>query len=61
MAKAKRIAINIFIVFHLSLIVCWAVPLNTRLFSIAKPVIAPYMTWSGLAQGWNCLRQIHYR
>ncbi len=53
MSKVKRIALNIFIVFHLSLIVCWAVPVNTRLFLVARPVIAPYMQWSGLAQGWN--------
>jgi hypothetical protein len=53
MSKVKRIAINTFIVFHLSLIVCWAVPVNTRLFLVARPVIAPYMQWSGLAQGWN--------
>lgn len=49
----KRIAINIFIIFHLTTIFCWAVPLNTRLFAIVKPTIAPYMGWSGLAQGWN--------
>ena len=53
MSKVKRIALNIFIVFHLSLIVCWAVPVNRRLFLVARPVIAAYMRWSGLAQGWN--------
>jgi len=49
----KRIAINIFLVFHLTIICCWAIPLNTRLVTVVRPVIAPYMIWSGLAQGWN--------
>jgi hypothetical protein len=49
----KRIAINIFLVFHLATIFCWAIPLNTRLVTSTKPLIAPYMIWSGLAQGWN--------
>jgi hypothetical protein len=49
----KRIAINIFLVFHLTTIFCWAIPLNTRLITSTRPVIATYMTWSGLAQGWN--------
>ena len=49
----KRIAINIFLVFHLAMIFCWAIPLNSRLVTGTRPIIAPYMTWSGLAQGWN--------
>ena len=49
----KRIAINIFLVFNLATIICWAVPLNTWLVIGLRPLIAPYMTWSGLAQGWN--------
>jgi hypothetical protein len=49
----KRIIINLFLIFHLTTILCWAVPLNTRLVYNMKPLIAPYMVWSGLAQGWN--------
>jgi hypothetical protein len=49
----KRIAINLFLVFHLTAILCWALPLNSRLVTQLRPVIAPYMGWSGLAQGWN--------
>jgi hypothetical protein len=49
----KRIAINTFLVFHLATIFCWALPLNSRLVTSARPLIAPYMAWSGLAQGWN--------
>jgi hypothetical protein len=49
----KRIAINLFLIFHLATILCWSMPLNSRLVTIARPLIAPYMGWSGLAQGWN--------
>lgn len=49
----KRIAINSFLIFHLALIFCWAMPVNSRLVTGARPVIASYMIWSGLAQGWN--------
>jgi len=49
----KRIAINLFLLFHLTTIFCWAMPFNTRLVYGVKPMIAPYMIWSGLAQGWN--------
>ena len=53
MKKMKRIAINIFLVFHLAIIFCWAVPLNTGVVTRVRPLIARYMAWSGLAQGWN--------
>jgi hypothetical protein len=49
----KRIAINAFLVVHLIVILCWAMPVNSRLVSATRVVIAPYMMWSGLAQGWN--------
>jgi len=49
----KRIAINVFLVLHLLLILVWAMPLNTRIVLYLRPAIAPYMFWSGLAQGWN--------
>jgi hypothetical protein len=49
----KRVLINIFLVFNLSTILCWAMPVNSRLVIYARPLIAPYMVWSGLAQGWN--------
>lgn len=49
----KRIAINTFLAFHLLMILCWAMPVNSRLVSVTRAVIAPYMMWSGLAQGWN--------
>jgi hypothetical protein len=49
----KRMAINLFLIFHLAVIFCWAMPVNSRLVTGVRPLIAPYMVWSGLAQGWN--------
>jgi hypothetical protein len=49
----KRVIINLFLLFHLTTIFCWAMPVNSRLIYNVKPMIAPYMIWSGLAQGWN--------
>jgi hypothetical protein len=49
----KRVAINTFLIFHLVVIICWAMPLNSQLVAGMRPTIAPYMAWSGLAQGWN--------
>jgi hypothetical protein len=49
----KRIIINIFLVFNLATILCWSMPLNTGILAVTRPLIAPYMSWSGLAQGWN--------
>jgi hypothetical protein len=49
----KRAAINTFVIFHLAVIFCWAMPVNSQLITRMRPIIAPYMAWSGLAQGWN--------
>jgi hypothetical protein len=49
----KRAAINTFLLFHLAVIFCWAMPVNSQLVTNLRPKIAPYMAWSGLAQGWN--------
>src|SRR5580698_9332196 len=48
----KRLAISAFVLFHITAIICWAVPLNTRLFSNVSNKIALYMTFSGLFQDW---------
>jgi hypothetical protein len=51
-SPAKRVFLSVFILFHLFVIVIWSSPLYWRPFAKIKRVIAPYMTWSGLAQGW---------
>ncbi len=49
----KHLLISAFIVFHLISIICWAVPLNTVLFTAVRNKVAPYMFWSGLYQSWG--------
>lgn len=47
-----RLLISLFLLFHLCVICVWAFPYNVRVFMRIKKVIAPYMLWSGLTQGW---------
>ena len=49
----KRIAINIFLVFHLTAIFCWCVPVNSPLLPAVKNLVRPYFIWSGLFQSWD--------
>ncbi len=51
--KAKRIAINAFIIFHLIAIVCWSLPVNNSLVQFVKESVRPYLVWSGLFQSWD--------
>lgn len=51
--KIKRLAINIFIAFHLLAIVCWCAPLNVPVLSSCKGLIRPYFLWAGLFQSWD--------
>lgn len=53
MRRAKSIAINVFLVFHLVAITCWCVPLNSALILSVRGAIRPYMLWSGLFQAWD--------
>lgn len=48
----KRIFLSIFLLFHLFVIVAWSFPLPLRPLQRINRVIAPYMAWSGLSQGW---------
>ncbi len=50
---AKRVAINVFLIFHLLAITCWAIPLDSPLIAACRNVIRPYFLWSGLFQSWN--------
>lgn len=51
--KAKRIAINAFIIFHLIAIFCWSIPVNNPLIHFVKESVRPYLVWSGLFQSWD--------
>jgi len=51
--RAKRIAINAFIIFHLIAIFCWSMPINNSLIHFVKESVRPYLVWSGLFQSWD--------
>jgi hypothetical protein len=51
--RAKRIAINLFLGFHILFIVCWCLPLDTPLLTLSRNLVWPYFVWAGLFQSWN--------
>jgi hypothetical protein len=51
--SAKRLAINLFLAFHILAISCWCVPLGFPLLSSFRGLIRPYFLWSGLFQSWD--------
>lgn len=50
---AKYIAINVFILFHVLVVVCWCVPLNIPLIPVCRNLVRPYVLWAGLFQSWD--------
>jgi hypothetical protein len=51
--RVKRVAINVFLLFHLLAITCWAIPLDSPLLTAFRNAVRPYFLWSGLFQSWN--------
>jgi hypothetical protein len=51
--KAKRIAINLFLSFHILAITCWCMPLDIPLFQLCRHLVRPYFLWAGLFQSWD--------
>jgi hypothetical protein len=51
--KLVRIAINIFIAFHLIAITCWSAPFAGPLVGVFREKLRPYFVWSGLFQSWD--------
>jgi|HubBroStandDraft_1064217.scaffolds.fasta_scaffold263865_1 hypothetical protein len=51
--RAKRIAINLFLGFHILAIACWCVPLDLPLLPWSRQLVRPYFLWTGLFQSWN--------
>ena len=49
----KRIAITLFLLFHLVAITSWCLPLNSLLLDRFKQTIRPYIIWSGLFRAWD--------
>lgn len=51
-SPAKRALLSLFLLFHLFVILVWSFPIPLRPLRRINRVIAPYMAWSGLSQGW---------
>ena len=51
--KWKLAAISAFLLFHIVVIFCWSVPLNSLLVTEIKESVRPYMHWAGLFQVWD--------
>jgi hypothetical protein len=51
--KAKYLAINAFLVFHVLVITFWCLPIDNSLVSFCKNRVQPYLLWSGLFQSWD--------
>ena len=46
-------AINVFLIFHLLGVTCWAMPLTNPLLTAFRNLIRPYFLWAGLFQAWD--------
>jgi len=53
LSRRARIAVTIFVAFHLFAIITWAVPLDTPLIVQCREAIKGYMLWTGLFQKWD--------
>lgn len=51
--RARRAAINAFLIFHLFGITCWSIPLTNPLLTAGRNLIRPYFLWAGLFQSWD--------
>lgn len=49
----RRGAVNVFILFHLIAITCWALPVNWLPVVAVRALVRPYMLWTGLFQSWD--------
>jgi len=51
--RTKRFAINVFLIFHIFAIACWAIPIPTPFTLAFREAVRPYFVWSGLFQSWD--------
>jgi len=49
----QKIAINVFIVFHIFAITAWAIPFRSQFANDCRELVRPYLLWSGLFQAWD--------
>jgi hypothetical protein len=53
LARATRLAINLFIIFHVVAIAMWCIPFNNAVFAQGRKIVRPYFLWAGLFQSWD--------
>jgi hypothetical protein len=61
LVRTKYIAINVFILFHLMVIICWSVPIDTPLMTACRNLVRPYVLWAGLFQSWDMFAPVPKR
>ena len=50
---AHRLAVNVFLLFHIFAIACWCLPLRVPFLELCRSEVTPYFRWSGLFQSWD--------
>src|SRR5437868_6918275 len=53
LSRGVRIALTVFIAFHLFAIVSWCIPLESPLIGRCRELVRPYLVWTGLFQKWD--------
>jgi hypothetical protein len=48
-----RLAINVFLAFHILAIALWSIPFDTPVSAPVKKLVRPYFVWAGLFQSWD--------
>lgn len=56
--RAKYVAINAFLAFHILAVACWCIPIDTPLIPLCKDLVRPYFLWAGLFQSWDMFAPI---
>jgi len=56
--RAKCIAINVFLAFHILAATCWCMPIDSPLIPLCKNLVRPYFLWAGLFQSWDMFAPI---
>jgi hypothetical protein len=51
--RVKRVAINLFLGFHIVFMACWCLPLDSQWLTLSRNFVRPYFVWAGLFQSWN--------
>ncbi len=56
--RAKFVAINAFLLFHIVAAVCWCIPIESPLIPLCRDLVRPYFIWAGLFQSWDMFAPI---